>query len=111
MARPERVKRVCREPGYNCFIPQGANGSSSPITLTVDEYETIRLIDLEGASRAECAAHMDIARTTAQAIYNSARAKMAECIVNGMELHIEGGTFAICDGSAGCPNCGKRHDL
>lgn len=107
MARPERVKRVCKEPGYSCFVPQGTKGKRECITLTVEEYETLRLIDLEGVSRQECAARMDIARTTAQAIYNSARVKMAECIVNGMELHIEGGTFALCDGSAGCPDCAR----
>lgn len=105
MARPERVKRVCKEPGYTCFVPQGTKSKNDWITLTVEEYEALRLIDLEGVSRQECAARMDIARTTAQGIYNSARTKMAECIVKGMELHIEGGAFSICDGSAGCPDC------
>lgn len=105
MGRPERVKRVCKKPGYNCFVPQGVKGKRKQITLTIDEYETIRLIDLEGVSREECAERMDIARTTAQAIYNSARVKIAECIVNGMQLRIEGGTFYICDGTAGCPHC------
>lgn len=108
MARPPIAKRVCKEPLYSCFVPRGAKGKRESIYLTIDEYETIRLIDMEGISRENCAQRMDIARTTAQAIYNSARAKIAECIVKGMELHIEGGEFSICDGSAGCPTCSRR---
>lgn len=108
MARPTICKRVCKEPEYLKFKPMGVEGKRKSISLSVEEYETIRLIDYEGVSREECAERMNIARTTAQAIYNSARAKIAECVVNGMELHIEGGKFRICDGSAGCPNCHRR---
>ncbi len=105
MARPQRIKRVCRNPRYHSFAPTDGAGAGHYVTLSVDEYESIRLIDMEGISREACAERMNIARTTAQAIYNSARKKIAESIVNGLELHIEGGSFMLCDGSAGCPHC------
>ena len=108
MARPTICKRICKEPEFRKFTPIGMEGKRKSITLSVEEYETIRLIDYEGVSREECAVRMNIARTTAQAIYNSARVKIAECIVNGLELQIDGGKFLICDGTAGCPNCPRR---
>jgi predicted DNA-binding protein (UPF0251 family) len=79
--------------------------------MTVDEYETIRLIDLQGFTQEECASQMKIARTTVQGIYNEARKKLADSLVNGKVLQIEGGTYQLCDGlekSCGCGGC-KRH--
>lgn len=81
------------------------------IVMTVDEYETIRLIDLEGFSQEECANLMDVARTTAQAIYNSARVKIAESLVNGTKLYINGGDYVLCEDTpcgCGCGRCHKR---
>jgi len=81
------------------------------IVMTVDEFEAIRLIDLEGLSQEECAKRMAVARTTAQAIYNSARVKLAECLVKGVKLSISGGDYTLCDGEpcgCGCGHCQKR---
>lgn len=108
MSRPEKQKRVCKQPSYMEFGPLGNKGSDKVIVLTVDEYETVRRIDLEGLSREECAMRMNVARTTAQAIYNSGKAKIADCLVNGARLQIEGGNIVMCDGTAGCPKCYRK---
>ncbi|MEG1501516.1 MAG: DUF134 domain-containing protein, partial [Clostridiales bacterium] len=61
------------------------------ILMTLDEYETIRLIDLEGLTQEESAQQMNVARTTVQKIYNDAKKKLAESLVKGKILSIEGG--------------------
>ena len=78
--------------------------------LTLEEYETIRLIDLLECTQEECAVQMGVARTTVQAVYNTARRKIADCIVNGRGLEIRGGNYQICPQAAQCcrSNCGKH---
>ena len=70
--------------------------------LTVDEYEVIRLIDLEKLTHEQCGQQMDISRTTVTEIYESARAKIADSIVYGKPLRIAGGHYRLCDGSVSC---------
>ena len=111
MPRPVKRRRVCEPPRNARFGPlDGAPAES--VVLTVYEYETIRLIDLLGLTQEECAARMNVARTTVQAVYASARAKVAECLVNEKELVIAGGEYVLCDGGAagcGCAGrCGRR---
>ena len=65
--------------------------SGEPIVLTVDELETIRLIDKENLSQEECGAQLGVGRTTAQKIYETARKKIADALVLGFALKIEGG--------------------
>lgn len=111
MPRPRKCRKVCCLPKTSRFAPEDATSAVPTVTLTVDEYETIRLIDYENFSQEECAAYMQIARTTAQMIYNHARKKLADVLVNGAALHIEGGEYRLCDGmedSCGCGGC-KRH--
>ena len=69
MPRPRKHRKVCHFPENLAFLPENSQGE--PVELTVDEYETIRLIDLQGYSQEECSASMTIARTTVQLIYGS----------------------------------------
>lgn len=98
MPRPRKWRKVCGLPDTNQFGPLDLDGKDGFVQMTVDEYETIRLIDLEGLTQAECASQMDIARTTVQGIYNQARKKLADSLVNGKALRIEGGEYRLCDG-------------
>lgn len=77
--------------------------------MTVEEYETIRLIDLEGMMQEECAARMNVARTTVQKIYNDARKKVAQALVQGRTLKIEGGDYRLCDENEPVRQCGRCH--
>ena len=70
-----RKRIVCKEPDVKVFIPQ-QNDNSEMLIMTVDEYESIRLIDLEGFGQEECAKKFGVARITAQLIYNNARKKL-----------------------------------
>lgn len=109
MPRPRKCRKVCRLPRINEFIP--THDSDGSVTLTVDEYETLRLIDKEGFSQEECAGYMRVARTTVQQIYNTARHKLAEALVDGLSIRIEGGDYTLCDGKehqCGCGGC-RRH--
>jgi predicted DNA-binding protein (UPF0251 family)/predicted Fe-Mo cluster-binding NifX family protein len=99
MARPSKCRLICSEPDFNAFTPQGIP-DREPVNLSLDEYEAIRLIDLERYTQEECAAQMEVARTTVTALYESARYKIADSIVNGKKLLISGGHYRLCDGSA-----------
>ena len=109
MSRPRKFRKVCHYPATLAFHPE--NGKGDPVELTVDEYETIRLIDLEGCSQEECSVSMGIARTTVQLIYGSARKKLAAAIVEGRPLYIRGGEYRLCSGEEGAcsRSCYKQH--
>lgn len=70
-----------------------------PIILNLDEYEAIRLMDREGMSQQECSKRMGVARTTVQKIYEAARRKVADALVEGRPLKIQGGDFQLCEGN------------
>lgn len=96
MPRKKRCRRVCEEPDFPVFRPAGR--VSGGISMTVDEFETIRLVDYEQKTHEECAALMDVSRTTVTEIYQSARAKIADALVNGKKLVISGGEYRLCGG-------------
>lgn len=104
MARPQRSRRVCDMPPIKRFTPSpspvSAGGKANePIRLTVDEYEALRLVDHEGLTHSQCAVQMNISRTTATEICESAHRKVAFALVNSRELIIEGGSWELCGGN------------
>ena len=103
MPRPIKCRKVCHFPNVLEFLPADDTDKKTPIVLTVDEYETIRLLNKKGYSQEQCAVSMQIARTTVQRIYEIARKKIADALIDGHLLRIEGGDFRICDGQSG--NC------
>lgn len=95
MARPVKSRKVCALPEDTSFGP--CNGASAQqVQMTVDEYEVVRLIDLEGYSQHECAQQMHVGRTTVQGIYAEARRKIADALVNGKNIVIKGGYYRLC---------------
>lgn len=110
MPRPRKWRRICCLPQIDTFGPLNCAGQGS-VVMTIDEYETIRLIDYEGLKQEQCALRMEVARTTVQGIYEVARKKLADALINGKTLTIEGGDYLLCDGRGrhcGNPNCGRR---
>lgn len=112
MPRPRKWRKVCCLPESDSFGPLNAAGNRDNfIIMSIDEYETIRLIDLQGFTQEECSRQMNVARTTVQGIYNEARKKIAESLVNGKVLRIEGGDYRLCDGQERLCRCGgcRKH--
>lgn len=98
MPRPRKCRQVCDFPQTLAFLPEEYGEEQQAVRLTVDEYETIRLIDKEGFSQEQCGEFMKIARATVQQIYASARKKLADMLVEGLPLYIGGGDIQLCNG-------------
>ena len=113
MARPRKCRKVCAIPHCTRFVP-GTRLDHAPMVMAVDEYETIRLIDYEEMTQEQCAEQMNVGRATAQLIYASARKKLAQCIVDGLELRIDGGDYSVCEQrGCGCDKdcCRRKQNL
>ena len=103
MPRGSKCRRVCAEPGCRQFSPDHCEGA--PVLMTVEELETIRLCDLEGLDQEGAALRMNISRGTLQRMLYSARKRMAEALVLGKRLIIEGGHYEIADRGCGQQDC------
>lgn len=93
MPRPIKTRKVQSLPPKREFVP--TDGATSFITLTVEEYETIRLIDAQGYSQEACGDSMEIGRASVQMIYDSARKKIALALSGGTGLRILGGNYEL----------------
>lgn len=96
MPRKQRCRRIEGYPDHWEFSPEEVT-DKEPVVMTLDEFETIRLLDREGMTQEQCAEKMGIARTTVTAIYESARRKIADAMVEGKQLQIRGGTYRLND--------------
>jgi len=96
MGRQPLSRRVNFIPQITYFKPTGIPVAHlQEVRLTVEEAEAIRLKDLEGLEQEECARKMNISRTTFARVLGSGRQKMADALLNGKAIRIEGGNFEM----------------
>ena len=96
MARPRNCRRVGSMPQSDYFKPRGIPLSMlEEVVLTVDEFEAVRLADFEGLYQEQAAGKMRVSRPTFARIVESAHKKVAEALVQGKALKIEGGEFEM----------------
>lgn len=89
-----RCRRVGWKPAFTAFKPvEGGEAAINEAVLTVDEFEAVRLKDLEGHDQNECAAMMDISQPTFHRLVISARRKIADALIHGKTIKIEGGHY------------------
>ena len=104
MPRPKKYRRVCGKPRSAGFTPLcGCASQPESVVMAIDEYEVIRLLDLEGLTQEEAALRMNVARTTVTGIYTAARRKLADCLVNGKILTVASGDYKECEAGDDCP--------
>lgn len=96
MVRPVKRRRVCKLPSHDTFGPDSQDVCQGSNSLSVEAYETVRLIDYIGLTQEEAAMAMGVARSTIQRMYDDARQVIADCIVNSKMLKIEGGHYTLC---------------
>ncbi|MBU2616092.1 MAG: DUF134 domain-containing protein [Nanoarchaeota archaeon] len=96
MVRPRRCRRVLFKPNIIYFKPRGIPlVELEEVILHVEEYEAVRLKDLEGLEQEECAKKMNISQPTFHRLILSARKKIADAIIHGKAIKIEGGNYKI----------------
>ena len=106
MPRPIKTRRVACCPTSNYYKPRGIPISVlEEVILTTDELEAIRLADLDGLYQEKAAEYMTISRQTFGNIIRSAHKKIADALVNGKALKIEGGVVAIEEREFRCHDC------
>lgn len=109
MPRPRQCRRVGQLPQANYYKPRGVPLTMlQHIELTVDELEAVRLADLEGLYQEEAAARMNVSRQTFGRIVEAAHKKIADALVNGKALSIQGGPVEVAGPGAGEPGPGCR---
>lgn len=120
MVRPHKAKMVENQPNITYFKPRGVPlRDLKEVSLTVEEIESLRLINIEKLSQEQAAEKMDVHQSTLQRTLTRAREKVSDALVNGKAIRIEGGSYKMkCGERLGpgglckCPKCGhtQRHE-
>ena len=94
--RPKKTRWVKCKPGERCFRPKCKSVRDlDGVILSIDEFEAIRLADFEKLTQEQVAKRMKVHRSTISRIINSAHLKIADALVNGKALSIEGGPYEL----------------
>ena len=98
MPRPKQCRRVCLKPGCTYFKPAGIPTSIlEEVVVAVDELEAMRLVDVDGSYYERAAELMGVSRRTFGRIIDSAREKVAQALIQGMAIRIEGGVIEMAE--------------
>ena len=108
MVRPQKERRVAFNPEISYFKPRGIPMFDlEEVCLTVDQREAIRLSDLLGMSHEQAGRHMGVSRATFGRIIQRAREAVADALINGKAINVEGGNYQLMDTARmfHCTNC------
>lgn len=130
MVRPRKNRTVSISPDVSYFKPRGIPlRNLQEVRLTIDELEAIRLSDSLGLSQEDAGRQMEVSRATFGRIIQNARKLVADALVNGKAIRIEGGTYRLSVGrhfickschhqwapkqsieeGDDCPKCNREH--
>ena len=108
MSRPKNNRIVHEPPIFTDFKPIGVRGVSlEQVIMSLDEYEAFRLADHMGLSHEEAAEEMEISRPTFSRLIEKARTKIADFIITGKILNIDGGNVHFRNNIIKCQSCGQ----
>jgi len=111
MPRPRKCRRIAFMPGINYYKPAGVPlRFLDEVCLSFEEIEAVRLKDLEDLDQEKSAGRMNISRSTFQRVLESARRKIADALLNGKAIRIEGGNFEMLPHRYVCEN-GHQWDV
>ena len=111
MARPQKDRLVACDPSISYFKPRGVPlRQMEEVRLTIDQMEALRLADLEGYSQEEAGRQMGVSRATFGRIVQRARKVVAEALVHGKAILMEGGNYQLKQAERRfiCPKCGLQ---
>ncbi|WDP92241.1 MAG: DUF134 domain-containing protein [Desulfobacter sp.] len=94
MPRPKRRRHIMARPQVDSFGP-AASEAAGEITLSLEEFEAIRLIDHDGMDQSQAADVMGVSRQTVGRILKAGRSKVARALVEGLSLRMSGGCYKI----------------
>ena len=108
MPRPKQDRKISNPPLMQGFKPFGIpRRMLSQVSLLYDEYEAIRLLDYEGMNQDQAAVQMNVSRPTLTRIYEKARKTIAQALVEGKMIMIEGGNVQFDRAWYRCRRCYK----
>ncbi len=112
MPRPKNNRIVHEPPRFSVFKPVGLRSADTEqISFSLDEFEAIRLADQQGLSHAEASDEMEISRSTFTRLIEQARKKIADFLINGRLLVIEGGNIHFRKNLIRCQDCGHMFNI
>jgi predicted DNA-binding protein (UPF0251 family) len=93
--RPKKLRIIKNEPQIRQFSPRGRPGRPDEIELKIEEFEALRMADFIGLSQRESAKNMQISQQTFSRVLNHGRRSLAEALIMGKIIRIQGGNYSL----------------